>query len=68
MGFLGPIFTFLANLVGWGKQREGYKNAPDVKAAAIASSTPEMTRPLSGGIGKMRNFPSVMLRCVIRCG
>jgi hypothetical protein len=36
MGFLGPIFTFLANLVGWGKQREGYKNAPDVKAAAEA--------------------------------
>lgn len=36
MNFIGPIFTFLANLVGWGKQREGYKNAPDVKAAAIA--------------------------------
>jgi hypothetical protein len=36
MGFLGPIFTFLAKLVGWGSQREGYKNAPDVKAAAEA--------------------------------
>lgn len=36
MNFIGPIFTFLANLIGWGKQREGLKNAPDVKAAAIA--------------------------------
>jgi hypothetical protein len=36
MGFLGPIFTFLANLVGWGKDRDTYKNAPDVKAAAEA--------------------------------
>ncbi len=36
MNFIGPIFTFLANLVGWGKQREGLRNAPDVKAAAEA--------------------------------
>ena len=39
MGILAAIanaFKFLAGVVGWGKQRDSEKNAPDVRAAREA--------------------------------
>ncbi len=47
MNFLGPLFTLLGNLVGWGRDRDQAKNAADVKAAAVVQdeqSTEDKTR------------------------
>ncbi len=37
MNFIGPIFKFLAEFMGFASKRTDLKNAPDVKAAAKAN-------------------------------